>query len=130
MPPEPTPEAVQVIAEGLATGMPRKHAAALVGLELPELHQWCLLQPEITKALSRAEAKFVASLVVRIGQTNRWQAAAWLLERLHSDEFGEKETLTVKINEVLAEARTMAKSAGLDEDEVVAEARRLLGVTR
>ena len=52
-----------------------------------------------------------------------WTAAAWWLERQHSDKWGKKESVEITIRR---EAERLAKETGLDVDEIMAEAERLV----
>lgn len=110
-----TEERVTTIADLVATGMGVERAAALAGVSKTAFHNWARVgreelerlaaagdpegEPEASKrlnvelvnAVQKAQAAFILQRISRIkeaGENGAWQADAWLLERLHTQEFG------------------------------------------
>lgn len=80
-------------------GMPLKHAAMLAGISYDTLNRWRMRGEEkgaplrfrqFCKALRRSQAVAMLRLVSRIQAAGKqdWRAAAWMLERRHTEDFG------------------------------------------
>ena len=78
-----TPETVADIVRFLASGAPRKNAAAAAGISVPTLRSWIISDPAFGEMLEVAEASGSAKQAERIeqaGQRGDWRADAWLLK--------------------------------------------------
>lgn len=84
---------------GIQNGLPLKHAAQLAGLSYDTVNRWKIRGEDekspvqfcnFCNALKRAQAVSMNRLVGSVRKAGRkdWRAAAWLLERRHSEEFG------------------------------------------
>lgn len=130
-----TPKMAQAIADHIAMGMSTSDAAALAGIHRDTFYRWMKRGARAFKRMQKApgqevqaqEAPFLAfyrlvqqaiprrkqALLAQIQQAARepqhWQAAAWLLERLHPEEFGRRDRLTL-------EWRREAERLGIDAD--------------
>lgn len=117
-----TPETIKIIADNIAIGLSNKDAATLAGIDESTFYNWINRaevelnrvaednrrkvfkeeQPfveffkSIKKAIPRRKQRLVG--VIQSAAPSQWQAAAWLLERLHFDEFGRKDRQDVTIN--------------------------------
>ena len=142
-----SPKNEDAIIVALSKGYTRKAAAAFGGVTYSTLRDWELRFPEFAEALEKAEgiaqndlidtivrASKVGSIVTRpdgstIEYPGAWQAAAWVLERRWSQEYGRRERLDVTFDpKTLAEK--VATEYGLDPSEVLAEAERHLSLRR
>lgn len=125
-----TPERAEGVLDGIRKGLSRTRAARLVGISHDTIRRWAERFPEFAMQLEQADAQFVLTHVSGIAsyadaeKPNSWTARAWLLERTHPDEFGQKSRLDITLDteQFLAE---MAEKFGLTTEEVqaVAEAR-------
>jgi hypothetical protein len=111
-----TPELAKRIGDSISLGLPNKDAAILNGIDEGSFYNWMLRgEKEYNRLIAHPRAKpkereapFLeffkyikgaiprrkSSLLSRIhaasADSRTWQAAAWLLERLHPDEFALK----------------------------------------
>jgi transposase len=92
-----TPETEEAIFACLKEGMTKKAAAAAGGITYMTLRQWEKDFPEFSDALQNAEAAGQQALLRRIwaaaGTPDRWQAAAWILERRWPQDFARRQAL-------------------------------------
>jgi hypothetical protein len=80
------------IAKMLAEGSNRTDACVLAGINYDTFCDWMKKKPEFSEAIKKAEVicKNRNIKIVQRAAINTWQAAAWWLERKHSDEFALK----------------------------------------
>lgn len=116
-----TPETIKAITDNIILGMSNRDACALSGIDASTFYIWLQrgeaehnrLQTSPKRAVRPREAPFLnffnaikkaipqrkQSLILQIRMAARepqhWQAAAWLLERIHPDEFARKDRLDV-----------------------------------
>ena len=97
-----------LLLEAAKRGLPKNRAAALAGVSRTALYS-VLVKGEAQRTgkyrlfydeYKQAEAQGISDLLNRIDTAadKQWQAAAWLLERCHPDEFARPET-RIAINE-------------------------------
>lgn len=109
-----TPEVQAVIVEASRKGLPITFAGPRVGLHESTVRNWMRwgktgkspLYVAFFTAVKQAQAEYVLSCVSEIkthGATS-WQALAWLLERMHRDEFGGDK---LEINQLKKELREL-----------------------
>ena len=91
------------------------------------LYRWIeaddTLRYEVEKAEHVAEAEF--TFAVQAAVPKNWQAAAWWLERRRHEAYGRRDRVEMTVD-VRGMAQKMATAAGLDADELIAEAERIL----
>lgn len=84
------------ICTAIANGVPLKYAAMAGGISGETMRRWMIdgeagLEPYVgfLEAVKEAEEKAVPTLllVIRNHATKNWTAAAWMLERMHPEEF-------------------------------------------
>ena len=78
------------VIELLKDGVPKKHAAHVVGVHEATLHRWIADDAAFASEVRAAESAAVALRVRRIGKAGEkdWRADSWYLERAHRAEFG------------------------------------------
>lgn len=129
-----TPETTKTIADNISIGLSNRDACALAGIVEATYYNWLnrgqaeldrvnedsrrkILKSElpfvefleaIKKAIPRRKQRLVG--IIQKATPDQWQAAAWLLERLHFEEFGRKDRLQVDWRQSLPD--------GYDPDEV------------
>jgi len=102
-----TPEIAKEIVEAIGIGVPRDMAAKSVGVQPSTLYQWLAKgregieeYKEFAEAVEKADSLVVKRALVRITQAatkeQHWTAAAWLLERKHPAEFGQRVRVVVQ----------------------------------
>lgn len=126
-----TTEAIERLLDGLRLGMTRRAAAAHAGFSRTTLYRMLdsdgTLVTEVEKAEDEAEGTYVA-VIAKASATN-WQAAAWWLERRKYQDFARRDKVEMSIDLRTVSAR-IAQEAGLDPDDVLAEAERVLAGER
>lgn len=127
-PSKKVPEREVAILEALRGGKSRTAAAAMVDVHYATIHRWCADDVAFREAVEKAEAFAQGRYesIIFAAATESWQAAAWWLERRHSQEYGRKDRVDVRLD-VKAEAARLAEDLGLDADSVLAEAVAILG---
>jgi len=129
-----TPERMDRIVTAIRAGNTREAAAQYAGVGETTLYRW--LQTgrrsrngskcrELWEAVKEAEndAELESVLIIREAARKSWQAAAWWLERRKHGAWGRKESLDITIRR---EAEKIAKETGLDVEEIMAEAERIV----
>lgn len=105
----------EAFLECLRLGMQRRAAALAVGFVPNSVTQWIQIglgthsertdredgrYTEFALDVEKAEARCVRTALKKIVQAsedhNHWTAAAWLLERLHPETYGKKQTMKVE----------------------------------
>ena len=78
------------VIELLKDGVPKKHAAQVVGVHEATLHRWIADDAAFASEVRAAESAAVAFRVRRIGKAGEkdWRADSWYLERTQRAEFG------------------------------------------
>lgn len=78
-----TPETVKVIYDAVAACAPLSLAAVLAGVSRATIFNWAKGRPEFADLLKQAFAEAEGRLARTIMEAaeDRWQAAAWILER-------------------------------------------------
>lgn len=113
----------------LRNGCTREAAAGVAGVGRATLYRWLAadetFRDAVEKAENEAEASFTAA-VVAATQKN-WQAAAWWLERRRHESYGRRDRLEMTVD-VKALAAKIATEDGLNADDLMAEAERILGM--
>jgi len=98
-----TDAALQTICQAITAGSTKHHAAEAAGIHRDTLHDWTRRYPDVSDAIEKAEGMMVVrnvALIQTAATAGTWQAAAWLLERRHSDDFAkptEKRTLAGEV---------------------------------
>jgi len=124
-----TPEVERRLLEALRVGSTFRLAAAYAGIDHATLYRWLEKDATLATRIKEAEGAAVVGWLAKIEKAasdGNWQAAAWKLERRYPEDFGRRERLDVRID-IEERVRDMARSLGLDEDEAVIEAQRMLG---
>lgn len=105
-----TPETQDKLVRALRAGNDQKVAAELAGIGESTFYRWMEMaeQPsakkeyrEFRELVLRTIAAAEADAVVRIqqaAQNGRWQAAAWWLERKHSERWGRNDKIRAEIS--------------------------------
>lgn len=91
---------VEEIAKLVEEGNFKKDAAALSGISEDTFYSWMKAKPEFAERLNRAMIKAKRAMIdvirkAAMGDKKKkiagiWTAAAWYLERVHHDEFGQR----------------------------------------
>ena len=86
--------------ELLRDGVPKKHAAQVVGVHETTLHRWISECENFASEVRAAESAAVALRVRRIGQAGErdWRADSWYLERTQRDSFGSDNAKSGAVN--------------------------------
>jgi hypothetical protein len=119
-----TPELQRTICEAIEAGNTRECAAGMAGASERWLHEHMSKNAEFAAAIARADAVAEAhhvKVVQRAASRGNVQASMFWLERRRPQAWGR----TVKVD-VEARVRWVAEQLGLDADEAVAAAERLL----
>jgi hypothetical protein len=126
-----TPDVQAVIVEASRKGLPITFAGPRVGLHESTVRNWMRwgkagkspLYVAFFTAVKQAQAEYVLSCVSEIkhhGATS-WQALAWLLERMHRDEFGGDKLELNQLKKELKELRQLLVKVPRDAGEDAAE---------
>jgi transposase len=132
-----TPELIKTVSDNITLGLSNADAAALAGIGESTFYAWrargeaeiervdsnpraSIRKEEVpfvefVEAIKKAVPRRKQVLIGRIqkaAQSDQWQAAAWLLERLHNEEFGRRQVVEFK------EWKIAAQQAGLQPEEV------------
>ena len=89
---------VREICKNIASGLSAKDSAQMSGVAESTFHEWCRplnadgssnrnYHPELTESLNEAVIKRKRLWLKAIRTDKSWQSRAWLLERIHKDEF-------------------------------------------
>ena len=116
--------------EALRHGNTRRAAAGAAGVNATTLYRWmedATFRNAVEAAEHAAERMYLAAVENAIGDS--WQAAAWWLERRKNDDYARRDKVDMTVD-VKAEAKRIAAANGLDPDEVLAEAERVLAERR
>lgn len=98
-----TPELQSKIVEALKMGSTRRLAAEYAGIGESTLRVWLTRKGPayvaLVAAVKEAESKSCVGALAKINKAatdGQWQAAAWLLERRHPEEFGRRQVVAVQ----------------------------------
>ena len=117
--------ALPAVLAALRAGCTRTAAAQAAGVDPGTVQRWACretVQNQLEQAEAAAEVLHVA-VIMRAAQAGSWKASAWWLERRRPAEWGSKQRIEV---DVTGRIRQMAEVLGLDPDEAIAEAERIL----
>jgi transposase len=80
------------ICQFIEDGLSNKDAAQLAGVSESTFYQWLKDYSEFSECIKKSQVKRKAFLIKKIFRAaqSSWQAAAWYLERVYSDEFAIK----------------------------------------
>lgn len=109
-----TPRVQKTIFQAVEAGLPYKLAAAGAGVAESTLRAWRAEFPAFSASLKRAEARGALALVqtIRAASSKSWQAAAFLLERRHPEEFA-RPGVEVRVSPVEPKSRDPAVTAAM-----------------
>jgi hypothetical protein len=112
-----TPDTHAKIVQGARNGVPITFLGPLVGLSTSCVMKWLTAGKRATSgphfalfhAVKTAQAEYVQSCIgeIRTAAPKTWQAAAWLLERMHRDEFGGDKLELNQLKKELRELRAL-----------------------
>lgn len=125
-----TPEREARLLEALRAGNTRKDASLYAGLEQHTFQRWVLADAHFAQAVEKAEADAVVRNVAQIAkaaQEGTWQAAAWWLERRRPEDYGRRDRVEITLRQ---EAHRIAADLGIDVNELLAEADRIVAGAR
>lgn len=101
-----TPEITQQICTLISQGIPNKTAAQTCGICESTFYSWLQRGQEVKsgkyleflESIKKAEAQSIADSVQRIKKAGekQWTALAWLLERRHPNEWGNKQNIKME----------------------------------
>lgn len=114
----------------LEAGCTRRAAASAADVHHATLYRWmdadATFRDAVEKAENVAEAR-ATTLVVKAAYEGQWTAAAWWLERRRPEQYGKRLSVDVSIRDEIAR---MAAEYGVDADEAIAEAERILAAAK
>lgn len=119
-----SPAAVEAVCEALRAGATYRLAAHVAGINESTLYRWSHLHPEFAARMAQVSAEAAVGWLQTIdaaAAAGEWQAAAWKLERRYPAEYGRRVMIDLE-----ARIRAEAEAQGLDPDDAVAEAQRIL----
>lgn len=123
-----TPEREARILQVLEAGNTRRAAAAYVGIDPDTFSNWMRRYSDFSDRVCKAEAsaEVQAVAIIRKGiQSGDTNDAKWWLERRRPEDYGRRDKIELRID-IEERVRGMARTLGLDEDEVLGEAQRIL----
>lgn len=116
----------QAVLAALEAGCTRRAAASAADVHHTTMYRWmeadATFRTAVEKAENVAEAR-ATTLVVKAAYEGQWTAAAWWLERRRPDQYGKRLSVDVSIRDEIAK---LAAEYGVDADEAMAEAERIL----
>ena len=122
---------LEAFLNGLRLGMTRRAAYGAVGISKTTFYRMLdqdadgTLRDLIEKAEADAEARYSGLVARAADEPKNWTAAAWWLERRRHEDYARREKVEMTVD-VRTLAAQIAEQAGLDADEVLAEAERIL----
>src|SRR5215204_2993632 len=125
-----TPERVERLLQAIRIGAPIKMACSYAGIDHGTFLNWRERYSEFSAAIKEAEGIAVVGWLAKIEKAasdGNWQAAAWKLERRYPEDFGRRDRVELDVRHI---AERVAADQGLDVDELLAEAERLIKVSR
>lgn len=125
-PPKFTPDRQQLILEAISAGATRKAAALHAGIDDATLYRWMQRYASFATHIARAEADVelrCTTLILNAAETDP-RHAEWWLERRRTEDYGRRDRVEVLLRR---EAEKLAAELGVEVDEVLREAERILG---
>lgn len=130
----------QRIVAAIRAGCYAEQAAAAAGVHRATFFRWLARGTETGSGLyfeflqavrqAEAEAEEIAVTIIREAALDgAWQAAAWFLERKFPERWSRRDKVDVDVF-LRSHAERIAKEQGLEVEEVIEEARRLLAEGR
>ena len=97
-----THEITTQICKYIETGVPAKHACQAVGITEKTYYEWINKgktqktgkYSKFSKSIKKAHSHHMAhnaAIIEKAAQNGKWQASAWMLERRHPDEWGNRQ---------------------------------------
>lgn len=120
-----TPEREARLLEALRAGNTRKDASLYAGIDLHTFARW-MNNATFATAIEKAEADAVVRNVAQIAkaaQDGTWTAAAWWLERRRPEDYGRRDRVEITVRQ---QAQRIAADLGIDVNELLAEAERIV----
>ena len=114
------------VIQALENGMTRRAAAGAAGIGHTLLYEMINRDRTFADAVKMAENVAEAratSLVLKAAYEGTWTAAAWWLERRRPDDYAKRLVVDVSIRDEVAR---LAAELGIDVEEAIAEAERVL----
>ena len=122
-----TPEREARILQVLEAGNTRRAACEYVGIDQDTMSRWCARYADFADRVRKAEAQaeIQAVAIIRQGIRNGDTAdAKWWLERRRPDDYGRREKVEITVRQ---QAERLAADLGLNVEELLAEAERIVG---
>jgi hypothetical protein len=125
------------LVQALALGSTRRAACEYAGIGEATLREWLTRRGAVYSALAaaikEAEAKSTIGALAKIQKAatdGQWQAAAWLLERRHPEEYGRRQVVALAraAEPVEPEALAAAAAQGVGSADAAVLFRRQLAV--
>lgn len=122
-----TPENRAAILLALIHGNTLAVAASAGGMSRDTLNEWRKADADFSDALETAEHEAQRRLLAIIERAaeKSWFAAAWMMERRWSGSYGRRDKMDMTVD-VKSAAEKVASQDGLDADEIMAEAERIV----
>lgn len=124
-----TTEVVKKLCHAIELGATYELACNYAGIHYDTFRTWQLTKPEFSDAIKDAEGKAVVgwlNIIEGEAAAGSWQAAAWKLERRYPHVYGKTVSEQQHTLNIQRAADKVAADLGLDPDEVMAEAERIL----
>lgn len=87
------PERVEKLLKAIRLGTTYKHACDYAGIHIDTFYEWQDKYPEFSDKIKEAEGEGIVSnfeIIKDAARDGNWQAAGWILERRHPDEYGRR----------------------------------------
>lgn len=120
-----TPETVAKVLQAIRLGATYTLACNYASISLAVFEDWMRDKSDFSESVKAAEGAGAVGWLAKIEQAaneGSWQAAAWKLERKYPKDYGR----VVRVD-LEGDLRRLAAELGLDADDAVAEAERLVG---
>jgi transposase len=125
-----TPDREARLLEALRAGNTRSAACHYAGIDQGTLANWLARYSDFSDAINKAEADAEVRMVAQIARAahdGTWTAAAWWLERRRPDDYGRRDRVEITLRQ---QAERLAAERGLDPEELIAEAERIVAGSR
>ncbi len=139
-----TPQRMALILEVLRSGGTMAAAAGRAEISARQIYRWMAadvaFRHAVEKAAGDAEVRFTTAVsdaamgrpaqydaagnITRPEVKPVWQAAAWWLERRRREGYAQRVGVSINVRD---RAKAIADEMGLDVDELIAEAERIVG---
>lgn len=86
-----TPAMREAVMTAFRTGADYATACGLAGISVSVLSRWLTEDSELAEAVQKSRAEHIQTTLARLRElpAGRWQAAAWELERIYPERFGQ-----------------------------------------